>query len=185
MNKPFNYIEEAQVTASQSFHGDKVPLAHLRDVLVTAISTLEELDKIKKALYYGRDYPDMPEVGDASDCALVPNMNFGSDLSRDDVVDLVHGIVGKATEAGELLEALLLTVFGGKDFDLVNAMEEVGDGHWYDALIAKVCNTDFDMIQRTNIAKLRLRFPNKFTEYDAKNRNLNAERDILEGKEGV
>jgi hypothetical protein len=38
----------------------------------------------------------------------------------------------------------------------------------------------FDECQRINIAKLRQRFPDKFTEYDANNRDLFAERSQLE-----
>ena len=33
-----------------------------------------------------------------------------------------------------------------------------------------------------NIEKLRARYPEKFTEFDAQNRNLVVEREILEGK---
>ena len=86
----------------------------------------------------------------------------------------------KATEAGELLEALHATAYRGETFDVANAGEEIGDGFWYDALLARACGLTFDGIQRTNIAKLRHRFPDHFTEYDANNRDLFGERRILE-----
>jgi hypothetical protein len=35
---------------------------------------------------------------------------------------------------------------------------------------------------QTNIDKLKARYPEKFTENDALNRDLNKERNILEGK---
>lgn len=94
---------------------------------------------------------------------------------------LLHGIIGIATEAGEMLEALRQGVEDGV-FDLTNVAEEVGDNQWYAAAILRALKTNFESIQRTNIAKLRARFPNKFTEFDANNRNLQAERQILEGK---
>lgn len=56
-NKPFDYIEEAHLTASPHFHGEKVPLAHFGEVLKQAIEALQALDKVKKSLFYGRELP--------------------------------------------------------------------------------------------------------------------------------
>jgi len=41
-------------------------------------------------------------------------------------------------------------------------------------------NLDLENIINTNVAKLESRYPHKFTEYHAQNRNLNKERTILE-----
>jgi hypothetical protein len=40
--------------------------------------------------------------------------------------------------------------------------------------------TTFGVVFETNITKLRARYPNKFTEADALNRDLTKERKILE-----
>ena len=99
----------------------------------------------------------------------------------EDARNIIHGIIGKATEAGELLEALQRTVIYGDKFDFPNVNEEQGDGFWYDAVLARATGTTFEEIQKTNIAKLRHRFPDNFTNYDANNRDLSGERQILEG----
>lgn len=94
-------------------------------------------------------------------------------------MNVIHAIIGKATEAGELLEALSAAA-EGEAFDAVNALEEVGDGFWYDALLLRAIGSNFGEAQSVNIAKLRRRFPNAFTEFDANNRDLFEERKILE-----
>ncbi len=189
MNKPFDYIAEAHLTASPNFHGQTVPLAHLAAVLKEAIQALNKLDKIKKALFYGRELGEVAEgveLGEVwQNCNGLPQWIADNPEHDEDARNVIHGIIGKATEAGELLELLYATAIEGKAFDVANAGEEIGDGFWYDALLAKACGLTFDGIQRTNIAKLRARFPNRFTEYDANNRDLFSERRILEeGSEG-
>jgi len=62
----------------------------------------------------------------------------------------------------------------------VNAREEAGDLLWYLALIARALGTDLETIARTNIEKLRTRYPGKFTAEAALNRDLEAERKTLE-----
>lgn len=180
MEDNFNYIEEANVTMSDNFHFEKVSQELFVDVLDSAIEALDDLDQIKKALFYGRDMNEsltFAEQGvrnnDIQIHGLHPDQQAG--------MRLLHGIIGIATEAGEMLEALRQGVEGGV-FDLTNVAEEVGDNQWYAAAILRALKTNFESIQRTNIAKLRARFPNKFTEFDANNRNLQAERQILEGK---
>ncbi len=190
MNAPqpvFDYVAEAHLTASPHFYGYRVPLAHFAAVLQDAIDALSALDRIKKALFYGRDLgPLALDVGDVwQNCNGLPY--WISDRLEDDekARNIIHAIIGKATEAGELLELLHATAINGEVFDVANAGEEIGDGFWYDALLAGACGLTFDGIQRTNIAKLRHRFPGYFTEYDANNRDLFGERRILEEGEGV
>ena len=182
-NKPFDYIKEAHLTASPHFHGEKVPLAHFAEVLKQAIEALQALDKVKKTLFYGRELPIANTSGEVfKNCKGLQIWISDTCSPEDDEAarNIIHGIIGKATEAGELLEALHATTVRGLPFDFANAIEEVGDGFWYDALLARACGRTFEGIQRINIAKLRNRFPNAFTEYDANNRDLFGERRILE-----
>ena len=136
--------------------------------------------------FYPKQSAEGVEIGEAyQNCNGLPD--WISDRPEDDekALNIIHAIIGKATEAGELLEALYATAYRGETFDVVNAGEEIGDGFWYDALLARACGLTFDGIQRTNIAKLRHRFPNAFTEYDANNRDLFGERRILEEGEKI
>ena len=58
MEDNFNYIEEANVTMSDNFHFEKVSQELFVDVLDSAIEALNDLDQIKKALFYGRAMTD-------------------------------------------------------------------------------------------------------------------------------
>ena len=182
--RPFDYVAEAHLTASPRYYGERIPLEHFSAVLKEAIDALSALDRIKKAMFYGRELGPLSEsvnVGDVwINCAKLPE--WISDVPEEDqaACNIIHAIIGKATEAGELLELLHATAINGEPFDVANAGEEIGDSFWYDALLARACGLTFDGIQRTNIAKLRHRFPNAFIEYDANNRDLFGERRILE-----
>jgi len=179
MSEQFNYQAEALQTKSDKFYGDQVAFGALFGSSMRAISALRELDKVKKALFYGK-IVDGVELGDSlSSCESLPLML--NPLDKSQATDIIHSIIGKATEAGELLE-LLLSSFDKNEFDVVNFNEEIGDGQWYDAIGLAAVNSTIADSQRVNIAKLRARFPNKFTEYDANNRKLDIEREILEDK---
>ena len=93
---------------------------------------------------------------------------------------LVHGIDGCVTEAGELADAMKRHIFYGKELDLVNLKEEVGDVMWYLAILVDELGTSFEELAEININKLKSRYPNKFTSEDALNRDLDKERQILE-----
>lgn len=94
---------------------------------------------------------------------------------------LFHAIVGIATESTELVEAILTAIDNSGDIDHVNVKEELGDLNWYQAIAVDASDADWDAILTTNIEKLRKRYPEKFTSENAINRDLVAERKILEG----
>lgn len=94
--------------------------------------------------------------------------------------DLLHGGLGVATEAGELLDQIKKQHAYGKDMDIVNLREEIGDVLWYLALLCRATGTTLDQVAYRNIDKLRTRFPNKFSTEKALNRDLAAERSVLE-----
>ena len=101
-------------------------------------------------------------------------------LQNEDTIRLLHAAMGMATEAGEFLDMLKKHIFYGKPMDFVNAKEEVGDQMWYAGLAIDVLKTTFDEVLTVNIDKLKSRYPEKFTEEAAINRDLNTERAILE-----
>lgn len=170
----FDYRAEAAVTMSGNFHTGLVSRDLLMQALTDAVQALEFLDIIKKALFYGRDNPILVGAGERQE---IPVGCLHPDLQKS--VDLLHGILGKSTEDGELLSALRDSLSANQELDLVNVFEEVGDGQWYDAAILRVLDKTFDDVQRGNISKLRKRFPDGFKEYDANNRQLSFERDDL------
>lgn len=93
---------------------------------------------------------------------------------------LLHAAMGLCTEAGEFMDMIKKHILYGKDIDITNLVEELGDSNWYEALALDEVNVPFEIVFDTNIRKLKLRYPNKFTEKEALNRNLEAERKLLE-----
>lgn len=101
-------------------------------------------------------------------------------LQNINTLRLLHAAMGLCTESGEFMDMLKKHILYGREIDLVNLEEELGDSGWYMALALDELNSSFEKMFGTNIAKLRARYPNKFTEKDALNRDLEKERKILE-----
>lgn len=180
----FDYVAEANLTLSDQFHGELVSKAIWTKVINDAIEALNNLDKVKKTLFYGRDNNLNPvegqrDISDLPDKLVAANVAIEHGLSRPEAERYIHGVIGLATEAGEMLEGLRDAI-NGNAIDRVNIKEEVGDAKWYMAILAPVARFIWGDDEYTNIDKLRLRFPDNFTEYDANNRNLEGERAILE-----
>lgn len=100
----------------------------------------------------------------------------------------IHAIFGLITETGELTDGFKRAIFYGKPLDITNVREELGDFFWYIAILMDEFGFSFEEVMKLNIQKLLARFPEKFTEVDALNRNLLNERQVLEGvqvSEGV
>lgn len=91
-----------------------------------------------------------------------------------------HAVMGVVTEAGELIAAVKKSKIYGKPLDCVNLVEEAGDVMWYLAILADELGVSFEEIWDKNIAKLRQRYPDKYTDEHWLNRDTEAERRILE-----
>jgi hypothetical protein len=170
------YIADCLATLSPSWHGELVSVVFLKMRINNAIEAINRLDALKKTLFYGRDNNLIAE-GQKDAGELLQNMDCGGA----NAANIFHAILGKVTETGELLEALK-ACYNGEVFDKVNAIEEIGDGNWYDSVLLHECGGTFEQAWRLNIAKLKARFPDKFAAHDANNRDLAAERAILENR---
>ncbi len=181
-----NFIEDAMRTCSPNFYSERVSAAEFMKAVNDCIEAGNRLDKVKKSLFYGRDNNLEARLGERTAGVIVVGLT--DSLSRSPVetspsaiaVDLIHGIIGKVTEAGELLEALR-EGYRGNGIDMVNINEEIGDGFWYDAILLNRTGGTFEGVQATIIAKLRARFPEAYADASANERDLTAERTILEG----
>lgn len=179
-----DYVTQAATTLSNKFHGNLVGRAHFKKTLNDAIEALNQLDKVKKSIFYGRDNNIEPNEG-AADISDMPgklveaNIHIDGGFDVFDAENFIHGAIGLATEAGEILEALK-NALNGEALDRVNIKEEVGDAKWYMAVLSMVARFPWGEDERVNIEKLRARFPDKFTEARAINRDLDKEREILE-----
>lgn len=92
---------------------------------------------------------------------------------------LFHGMLGSVTESGELAQIIFDSIASGK-VDVPNTIEEVSDFFWYFAIIHDSLDRKIEHTFDINIAKLKARFPEKYTDENANNRNLVEERKILE-----
>ena len=92
----------------------------------------------------------------------------------------IHMVLGMVTESAELADVYKKKIAYGKSVDEVNVKEELGDCLWYIANMCNINNWDMEDILETNINKLKVRYPEKFTNEAALNRDLGAERNELE-----
>lgn len=113
----------------------------------------------------------------------VSAMRFGENGLK--AIRLNHAVIGINAEGGELATALQRWLYYGKPLDETNIKEELGDLFWY---IAEACNAlgfSMETIMEANIAKLRQRYPEKFSEVLAaeENRDRAAEARAIESTE--
>lgn len=144
-----DYIAQARQTLSPAWHGDLVDREYFEGLLERAILVANEMDAVKKALFYGR-MPDAHfDVKGKYPRQMTPlTEQFICDRMGDGNADprnIVHAIVGQFTESGELLEALHDAMFGTLEgLDPINLREEVGDSLWYQSILLHECGKDGD-----------------------------------------
>lgn len=154
------------------FYNKEVNTDSLFEELETATEAFAALAVIAKAGHLARlndseNYKDLEEFPEG----LSPsNINFR----------LLHAAIGIYTEAGELLSALEKQM-RGEEIDMVNVAEELGDIDWYKAIAHDETGIPEEVIRDKVIAKLKKRYGEKFSSEAAINRDVAAERVILEG----
>lgn len=96
------------------------------------------------------------------------------------IMNQLHMVMGMSTEVGELMDIFKKYIAYNKKIDWVNAQEELGDLMFYVLAFCVLNGFDFEKILEQNFQKLKIRYPEKFTEINAKQRDLEKERKILE-----
>lgn len=94
-------------------------------------------------------------------------------------MDIYHFVLGITSEAGELASALKKHLAYGKDLDITNVAEEIGDLMWFVSQLCRILNLDFDEILEANLDKLKARYPERFDTELALNRDTEKERDAI------
>lgn len=102
-----------------------------------------------------------------------------TDNPKDFNTQMLHGILGVTSEAGELSDHLKRHIFYGTPFDKGNVKEECGDLLWYIALICRACGFTLEEVMQSNVDKLKKRYPDGFTEEAAVIRDLIKEKEIF------
>lgn len=184
---PNEFVHNALRTESR-IDSIKTNIDVLNDTIHAIIALSEILDQMKKHIFYGKPYAlgKLDEaIRSAKDCISGIDMarpNFPratNDREMKINPRIFHAIIGIATESAELLQALSYD-----HIDRVNILEEFGDLCWYQAIGVDALGADLEVdVLDKIIAKLRARYPDKFTNEQAINRDVAKERAILEGRD--
>lgn len=167
MNADF-YLRESARTAADKYHDHLVSPPEMDFMLQAVVQASQWADQIKRALFYGK---------------ALENHRLFSTTSlqhRPEIANIVHAMLGCVTEAGELAEHVRDILGGKKPLDRTNLVEELGDLLWYVALGLRELPSSFEEAFNVNLVKLHTRFPEKFTAEAALNRDLKAERAVLD-----
>ena len=90
--------------------------------------------------------------------------------------DLPHSMrlaafgLGVAGEAGEVADLIKKHVGHGHGLDRDKVIKELGDVLWYVTALAEMCSVSLSQVMLENARKLRVRYPNGFTQQDSINR---------------
>lgn len=102
-------------------------------------------------------------------------------LNDKSAVHRLHAALGMVTEAAEIADIVKKSAFYGKKLDKTHLKEEAGDLLYYIAVLLWNEGWTFEEVMKMNNEKLAARFPDKFQSSLAINKNVEAERKVLEG----
>ncbi len=172
----FNYAAEAEKTCSILFRPEQVDATSFIAMLDSFVILSERFNLAKKLFFRGKTPADlgleMPRFSESLGARL--------DGATTDEINIIHGVVGVITEAGEMAEQLVAFLRGGTAFDPVHMLEETGDVEWYQHRILRGINATSDVRDRANIDKLHGRHGDAFNVFRDAHRDLAAERVKLE-----
>lgn len=168
------------LAGSDSFYGDEFDFDVALALIDEFIWVGEHLDNLKKALFYGKNIQDTYTM--TQSCFYDSIDDYGHNWPSNVQPVAIHSILGIATESVELVQNLRQALVSNTGLDYVNLIEEFGDIFWYMHIpfIYAVINPDLNPVLRKNLLKLYARFGEKFEQGNAINRDLEAERKILE-----
>lgn len=83
---------------------------------------------------------------------------------------LANFALGLAGEAGEVADMIKKHIYHGHDLDRNDLIKELGDVLWYVSQVAAWNGINMNTIAVTNVAKLRKRYPEGFSQEASQNR---------------
>ena len=95
------------------------------------------------------------------------------------VEKLLNGILGVTGEAGECSDYFKKCRYQGHTWDAAHMAEEIGDVLWYCAEMAAGLGVELETIAEANIAKLRHRYPDKYTSEHSVDRDAEADTEAV------
>lgn len=178
------YVQDAIRTESRIEHvHTNVP--NLLLIMRIFVATGNLLDDLKKNIYYNKPIDDskwLTQVEEIRQLSTHITTNPATFDKSNVHIDprTFHAIVGLATESAELIEAVLSSLDQNIELDTVNIREELFDVIWYLLLCHDALDKNINGTIKMGFDKLKQRYPYKFTSEAAINRDIQAERDILE-----
>lgn len=159
-------------------------------IIEAFILLAEVLDGYKKNIFYNKDAKYNKLIGELPSKleALSDDIFYAHSDKPEKLENIntraIHGMLGIMTETGELASILLKYINTG-EIDIHNLAEELADGaggtnSWYGTLLCDVFNIDPNDPPDKVIRKLRVRFPDAYSDELADNRDLVSERKELE-----
>jgi NTP pyrophosphatase (non-canonical NTP hydrolase) len=175
----YNNYEELASTTCKDLGSEVNNVLHMKMGIITEAA--EVVDILKKKHAYGKDI-DTPhlkeELGDilwytANYCKFM-NMDFAN------VIDNItyEPLYDRSTDFS-LYELMELIVINATALD-INSIYDIVDLTLY---AIEQLDVTLDEVLSTNIKKLAARYPEGFSSYYALNRDLNKEKNIIDGKE--
>jgi NTP pyrophosphatase (non-canonical NTP hydrolase) len=92
-------------------------------------------------------------------------------------IQLDGGLRGLVDEVGEIASCVKKWIEYGQPLDRINLQEEVGDALWRLAQIADAAGFTLSDAMQSNISKLRVRYPVKYSDQLAEDDNRNREEE--------
>ncbi len=162
--------------ASKQFHPNLVSSSVMFEVLRSVIVAGEQVDAVKRALFYGKAQPDLQRKVAHSE--MLASFDFEHIQPN-----VLHAILGLITEAAELADRACQMALEPEAVNAhqTNLDEEQGDIEWYMALLYIARSRFRPNVLVANNRKLEARFGPAFTSEAALNRDLTAEQKALQG----
>ena len=169
------FVEKCGRTLSPNYHLDSLDQNAVMEAMEDFIAAGERLDALKKAFAYGSE----KRIKDFNGPCYNPSEDKDIPYRHAIDYDILHGVLGMATESVEMVAAVYTAMYETGELDVVNLNEEVFDSDWYRCLLIKT-QAQQEILWVRGIAKLAARFPEKFDSETELNRDVEAERVILE-----
>lgn len=171
-DKGYSQFVDGLASKPAGFKLSNTQIALLCDQLQALNGPSLALDHFKRVITYG----DKPRM---NPCPLYCGQIQSEEVHRVNG-DLIHGLLGKITEALELAPVLFKLLTMGS-YDPVNLTEELGDDEFYTDLVRQAAQIPRQEVLSTNVLKLVDRYNGMTFDADrALNRDLDSERQVLE-----
>lgn len=152
----------------------------LREVFFALIQRGNELDQLKKNIWYNKGIPYA--AIDLKSLLVCPVDGYEERAIK--YARHLHAAIGMMTESAELIETLFKTIYFDQPLDKINVVEELGDHQFYNQMMMNILNVDIYEVMRVNQVKLAKRYGEKlqFSSDAAINRDHEKERQVMESE---